>query len=83
MTESELFFVLDFLLFVNLELDFVLFDVVNEERLVALKFNDLFFVIELSLICNFNVTCNLLDFDFIDVDFLFSFSQFELTFAFV
>lgn len=83
MAESELFFVLDFFLFVNLELDFVLFDVVNKKGLIALKFNDLFLVIELSLICDFNVAGYLLDFNFIDVDFLFCFCQFELAFAFV
>lgn len=81
--ESKLFFVLDFLLFVNLELNFVLFDIINQKRLIALKFNDLFFVIKLSLVSNFNVAGDLLDFNFVDVDFLFSFCQFELTFAFV
>ena len=83
MIECLLFFVLYFLLFIKLELNFVLFNVINKDWLGALKFDDLFFVVKLCLVCNFYVACDLLDFNFIDVNFLFSFSQLELTFAFI
>lgn len=81
--ECDLFFILNFLLFQLLELDFILFNIINETWLITFKFNDLFFVVKLSLIGNFYVADNLLDFDFVNIDFLFSICQFKLALAFV